>query len=271
MKSLKGKVAVVTGAASGIGRELAVLLAREGCDLAISDVNEEGLTATAEMVEKTGRKVSTHLIDSSNRESMEAFPEEVINQHGRVNLVANNAGLTVVDNVLEGSIEDFESVMGVNFWGVVYGSKFFLPHLLKEDEGHIINISSVFGFMGVPSQAYYCSSKFAVRGFSDSLRLELVDTKVQVSCVHPGGIDTNIARSAVFRNIPEGDSPEEFMDRFSKMARTSPAKAAQVIVNGVKKDKRRILIGNDARLIDIVTRLFPVRYAGIMNKFFNRE
>jgi NAD(P)-dependent dehydrogenase (short-subunit alcohol dehydrogenase family) len=273
MRILKDRVAVVTGAASGIGREVSVALARAECDLAVADVNAQGLNETAGLIEQLQRKVSIHVIDVSDRRAMEALPEEVMDAHHRVHLVVNNAGVTVADNVREGLVEDFEWIMGINFWGVYYGCKFFLPLLLETDEAHIVNLSSVFGLVGVPHQAYYCTTKFAVRGFTESLRQELAETRVRVTCVHPGGIDTNIARNARFRRpgAMGGETHEDMIQRFTELAKTTPARAAEKIVEGIKKNKARVLIGRDAKMLDLIQRLFPVRYPSVLGAFVSRE
>lgn len=273
MRVLKDRVAVVTGAASGIGREVSVALAKLGCDVALADVNAHGLNETAGLIEQLRRKVSLHVIDVSDRRIMETLPEEVMDSHRRVDILVNNAGVTVADNVREGLVEDFEWIMGINFWGVYYGCKFFLPLLLEADEAHIVNLSSVFGLVGVPNQAYYCTTKFAVRGFTESLRQELAETRVRVTCVHPGGIDTNIARNARFRRpgAMGGETHEDMIRRFNELAKTTPAKAAEAIVAGIRKNKARVLIGRDAKILDFIQRLFPVRYPSVLGAFISRE
>ncbi len=269
MKQLKNRVAVVTGVASGIGRELSILLAKEGADLAIADINEEGLKATYNEVEKIGGKVSMHLLDVSDRAAMEQFPRDVIEIHQHVHLLVNNAGVAVTDTVLNGDLKDFEWLMGINFWGVVYGCKFFLPYLLKEDEAHIVNLSSIFGLAGVSSQAVYCSAKFAVRGFTETLIAELKGSNVRVSCVHPGGVTTNIAKNARFKKSFNCEQREEMVNLFAKLTQfMSPQKAAKILLKGIKGNKRRILIGPDSRLISVVTRLSPSYYHGVPRFFF---
>ena len=270
MKNLKGRVAVVTGAGSGIGRALSILLAEEGCHLAIADINESGLMETRRQIEKPGRKVSTHIVDVSDWEAMTAFSKEVLESYNNVHLLVNNAGVATTDLVEDGLLEDFEWIMGINFWGVVYGCKLFLPHMLKTDRAHIVNLSSIFGLAGIPSQAPYCSSKFAVRGFTESLRAELMDTRVSVSCVHPGGVDTNIEKNARHRRSFDGSSHEELIKEFKQKAYTSPEKAARILLKGIKANKEKIFIGFDSRLIDVITRLFPVYYLKILRIFIRQ-
>ncbi len=196
MKSFQNKVAAVTGAASGIGRALAIDLAQRGCRLAISDVNEAGLAETADLARAAGAEVAQQLVDVADRQAVQAWADSTAAEYGQVNLVFNNAGVALAASVKSLEYEDFEWLMGINFWGVVHGTKSFLPHLLEAGEGHIVNVSSVFGLAGFPGQSAYNAAKFAVRGFTDSLReeLEMMNCGVSATCVHPGGIKTNIAR-----------------------------------------------------------------------------
>jgi NAD(P)-dependent dehydrogenase (short-subunit alcohol dehydrogenase family) len=254
-------VAVVTGAASGIGRALAVRFAAENiAGIAISDVNEAGLNETAEIAAATGVPVSAHVIDVSKLDQVQRLADEAVERHGRVTHLVNNAGVGVLGSFEQLSIEDFEWLMSINFWGVVYGCKVFLPLLKQQESAHIVNVSSVFGFIAPEEQTAYCSSKFAVRGFTESLRHELAGTNVTVSAVHPGGIKTNIARNSRIGK----DTPEEWKQQgtkfFDKVARTSPETAADVIVAGIKSRNPRILIGQDAYAISLFSRLFPKRY-----------
>jgi len=254
-------VAVITGAASGIGRALAVKLAEEKiAGLAISDWNEAELAVTAEMVEKLGVPVSQHLTDVSKLDQVQRLADEALAKHGRVTHLVNNAGVGVIGAFEQLSIEDFEWLMGVNFWGVIYGCKVFLPILREQESAHILNVSSVFGFIAPEEQTAYCSSKFAVRGFTESLRHELQDTNITVSAIHPGGIKTNIARNSRVG----AETPDEWKQQgtkfFDRVARTSPETAAEVIVKGIKDRNPRILIGQDAYVISIMSRLFPKRY-----------
>ncbi|KZZ60013.1 SDR family oxidoreductase, partial [Oleiphilus sp. HI0123] len=198
MKNLNGKVAAVTGAGSGIGQALAVNLAQEGCALAISDVNEKGLKETQNLLKGFNVKVTSHALDVADKEAVYAWADKVVEDHGKVNLIFNNAGVALSGTVDSLSIEDYEWIMNINFWGVVYGTKAFLPHLEASGEGHVVNISSIFGLTSQPLMSGYNASKFAVRGFTESLRqdLEITGSKVSTTCIHPGGIKTNIAQSA---------------------------------------------------------------------------
>lgn len=256
------QVAAITGAGSGIGRALAIHLAKEGCHLALSDINPEQLDETAKQLADTDRTITTHVLDVANKDAVYAYAEEVIASHGKANIIINNAGVALVDTVEEMSYDDFEWLMDINFWGVVYGTKAFLPHLKAQPTGHIVNISSLFGLISVPSQSAYNASKFAVRGFTEALRQELLDTQVSVSCVHPGGIKTNIVRSGRFRNSHGRPTNHDKLTKEfdQKMARTTPEQAAAIIVNGMKRKHPRILVGKDAIWIDRLQRLMPAGY-----------
>ena len=260
-------VAVITGAASGIGRALAVRFAEERvAGVAICDVNEQGLNETAEMVEKLGVKVSVHIVDTSKLDQIERLKTEVLAKHGRVTHLINNAGVGLMGTFEQISLEDFEWLMGINFWGVIYGCKVFLPVLYEQESAHIVNISSVFGLIAPPEQTAYCSSKFAVRGFTESLRHELENTNVYVSSVHPGGIKTNIARnSRLGENTPD-DYKVQGVKFFDQVAQTSPEQAAETIIKGIKAKNPRILIGKDAHAINYVSRLFPKKYLRMIER-----
>ena len=266
--SLSSKsVAVVTGAASGIGRALAVKLASEKiAGVAISDVNEAGLGETAAMAEQYGVPVSTHVIDVSKLDQVQRLADEAVKKHGRVTHLINNAGVGVMGNFEQLSIEDIEWLMSINFWGVIYGCKVFLPILKDQESAHILNVSSVFGFIAPEEQTAYCASKFAVRGFTESLRHELAGTNVTVSAIHPGGIKTNIARNSRVGKDTPGEWKQQGAKFFDKVARTSPETAAEVIVKGIKDRDPRILIGQDAYAISAISRLFPKRYLGLIER-----
>jgi len=272
MQSLAGKVAVVTGAGSGIGRALADQLAQEGCHLALADINAGNLEDIATELRPHGTRISCHRLDVADRAAVFTFADEVLAQHGSAQLIINNAGVAVSQTIAELSYEDFEWLMGINFWGVVHGTKAFLPHLLKNGEGHIVNLSSIFGIIGMPTQGAYNASKFAVRGFTEALRQELNSCNVTVSCVHPGGIKTNIARAARFYQGINGrrDANRAAAD-FERFARTSPEQAARVIVDGIKAKRPRILIGSDARLLDGIQRLLPASYPKVLAKLLPRS
>lgn len=263
-------VVVVTGAGSGIGRALAVRLSRESiAGLAIAEVNEETLADTADLIGETGVNVSSHVLDVADQEAWRAFADEVVKEHGRATHLINNAGVALGGSVGEVSTDEISWLMDVNFWGVVYGTKTFLPLLAREKSAHIVNISSIFGLVAPPGQAAYCASKFAVRGFTESLRHEMEGTNVAVSVVHPGGVSTNIANSA---RIGEGVSlnPEELEERrkeYNKnLAVNSPGEAAETIVRGIKAREPRILIGTDAKVVSLIARLFPKRYFAVIDR-----
>ncbi|HTO07909.1 MAG TPA: SDR family NAD(P)-dependent oxidoreductase [Myxococcota bacterium] len=254
---LEGRVAVVTGAASGIGRAVALELARRGCSLALVDVNEAGLQETADRVRALGRKVSLHGADVSDRTRMERLPAEVLAEHGHVHVLVNNAGVSVSGELADQSLDDFHWIVGINFWGVVYGCKLFLPQLLREDEGQIVNISSLFGLVGVPTQVSYNATKYAVRGISEALISELSGTRVGVTCVHPGGIRTNIVRASrgsTPRDVEDNRNTAELFERFAM----PPEKAARKIVRAIERNRARVRIGVETYLADWLKRLAPV-------------
>jgi short-subunit dehydrogenase len=257
VRKLDGRVAVVTGAGSGIGRATACLLAERGCALALVDLNATSLAETAERVRACGRDVSVHVADVADRARMEHLPGEVLDAHGHVHILVNNAGVSVIGTLLEQKLDDFAWLMGINFWGVVYGCKLFLPFLLAEEEAQIVNISSMFGFVGIPSQISYNASKYAVRGFSEALSSELSGTRVGVTCVHPGGIRTNVVRASRVSTEANAEEKRNTIEMFEKRAH-SPEKAARKIVRAIERNQARVRIGAEAYLTDWVKRLFPV-------------
>ncbi len=274
MRNFKDKVAAITGAGSGIGRALALDLAGRGTHLALTDIDEATLDETRGLAQAKGVKVTAERLDVADRAAFEAHAARVAADHGKVNLVFNNAGVTVTGNIAELPIGDIEWLMGINYWGVVHGTQVFLPHLEASGDGHVINISSVFGFIAVPGQSAYHSAKFAVRGFTECLRqeLEVADSPVSATCVHPGGIRTNIARNArIGTPLPEGVGREDLATEFEKAARHSPEKAAGIILRGVERNKRRVLIGPEAYVIDWVQRLFPSGYQRLMIRAAKRN
>ncbi|MAZ88551.1 MAG: short chain dehydrogenase [Cellvibrionaceae bacterium] len=261
---------VITGAASGMGRELALQYAELGYNLALADVDESGLQDLKKSLEESGaNRVFVSALDVSNESEMKEFSEQVSEQFSNIQVVINNAGITRMGTFEGASLDAFRSIMDINFWGVVYGSRFFLP-ALKRTSGSLVNISSLFGLIGVPGQAAYCASKFAVRGFTESLRQEVKDSDVHVACVHPGGIRTNIARSAVFDE--EAGTREEAIERIESQALVMPAsKAAEIIRRGIAARKKRILIGKDAKFLDLIARLLPVRYQRVFERMVPAE
>ncbi|MDO9003741.1 MAG: SDR family oxidoreductase [Aquabacterium sp.] len=275
MKNFKNKVAAITGAASGMGRELAVELAQRGCHVALSDVNEAGLAETAALVKKHGVKVSTTKLDVSKREAVNAWADQVASEFGQVNLVFNNAGVALGATLDKVKPADFEWIMGINFWGVVWGTQAFLPHLKKSGDGHIVNTSSLFGLMSQPTQGTYNASKFAVRGFTESLRQELdvENCGVSATCVHPGGIRTNIAKAAKLdpSMAKPGTDLELARRRFDKLLNTTTANsAARTMIRAVEKNKRRVLVGPDAIFLDKLVRLTGSWYQPLVTFFFKK-
>jgi short-subunit dehydrogenase len=267
---LAGGVTVVTGAGSGIGRALAQQLAVAGSALAIADIDENGLRETAASLAPKQTALSTHVVDVSNEAAVRSFAEDVAARHGRVTLLINNAGVALHGTFEELSLDDLRWLMGINFWGVVYGVTYFLPILKKQPRAHIVNLSSVFGMIAPAGQSAYSASKFAVRGFTEAVRHELEGTTVSVSCVHPGGIHTPIAKRARLGARASESKRQAAIDFFEKVTPTSPEAAAARILKGVEKREPRILIGRDARQIDIVQRLRPATYWKMMAKRANR-
>ncbi|UJR85161.1 SDR family NAD(P)-dependent oxidoreductase [Sandaracinus amylolyticus] len=274
MRSFAGKVAAITGAGSGIGRALAVELAQRGCHLALSDVNEAGLGETVGLLASSGVRVTHARVDVADREAVFAWADVVAREHGKVNLIFNNAGVALGASIEDGRYEDLEWLMNINFWGVVHGTKAFLPHLKATGDGHIVNTSSVFGLIAVPTQSAYNAAKFAVRGFTEALRmeLELSPCGVSATSVHPGGIKTNISRSA--RQDPSlaklGIDPATAGAKFEKSFITSAGDAARIILRAVERDERRVLVGPDARVIDWLARSLPSAYQKIV-MFWSRR
>jgi NAD(P)-dependent dehydrogenase (short-subunit alcohol dehydrogenase family) len=275
MKNLRGAVAVITGAGSGIGRALALELAGHGAQLALADINQAGVEETRSLVQGAGAQtnVRTYLLDVGEAAAVEGFAGSVKKDFGRASLLINNAGVALFGTFAEVSLADIEWLMRINFWGVIYGCKFFMPMLEREPEAHIVNISSVFGLIAPAGQIAYGASKFAVRGFSQALRLELkaAASPVQVTCVHPGGIRTNVAAAARAGAGTNPDANEAARALFSKVVETTPEQAAKVIVDGVLSNRGRVLIGSDARQIDLIQRLFPFRCGDILAKTFEKR
>lgn len=264
MQGFAGKVAVVTGAGSGIGQALAIELGRSGASLAISDVDTEGLKFTEDRLSAIGARVKADRLDVTERERFLLYADEVREHFGKVNQIYNNAGIAFTGDVDITPFKDIERVMDVDYWGVVNGTKAFLPHLIASGDGHVINISSVFGLFAVPGQAAYNSAKFAVRGFTEALRQEMLLARhpVKVTTVHPGGIKTAIARNATAADGLDSAHLAEWFD--TKMARTTPERAAQIILEAVAKNKARALVGTDAKILDAFVRVTGPGYQKVL-------
>ena len=270
MRDIKGAVAVVTGAASGIGRALAVDFAKRGAQLALADVNSAGLEETRALLEQATAR--TYIVDVSKAASVEDFAHAVERDFGRASLLVNNAGVALMGMLTEVSLEDMEWLMGINFWGVVHGCKFFLPLLQREKDAHIVNLSSIFGLIGPPGQTAYAASKFAVHGFSQSLREELRATSaIKVTSVHPAGIATPIAHSARAGRGVTAAARQEAEEWFKKAALITPEEASRVIIKGILSNKNRVLIGSDAYKVDRIQRLFPARASAMFASFLAKR
>ncbi|WLP91461.1 SDR family NAD(P)-dependent oxidoreductase [Gordonia sp. NB41Y] len=266
MKDFRDKVVVVTGAGSGMGRDLAVKLARLGAKLAISDLNPAGLEVTENLIRETGAPVHSQILNVAEREAVLDYAQAVVAHYGTVNVIFNNAGIAHHGEIERTEFKDIERVMDVDFWGVVNGTKAFLPHIIASGDGHIVNTSSLFGLLAEPGQAAYNSAKFAVRGFTEALNQEMIVARhpVKVTCVHPGGIKTAIARNATTSGDHDAKATADFFDKY--LARMSSADAADVIIDGVRKNKARVLVGADAKILDIWVRLVASKYQWVTAK-----
>jgi NADP-dependent 3-hydroxy acid dehydrogenase YdfG len=269
MRDLAGKLVVITGAGSGIGRALALNLARRGARLALSDLDAAGLAETVRLV--PGAEVRHDLLDVRDRAAMAGYAASVAEQFAQVDVVINNAGVALTGSVLDLDYADLEWVIDVDFWGVVHGSKEFLPYLIASGDGILVNLSSLFGLLAVPGQSAYNAAKFAVRGFTESLRQEMLFSRlpVQVCCVHPGGVKTAIARNARVAAGEDQAGLADFFDR--KLAKTSADRAAELIVTGMLAGKPKILVGADARLLDLLVRLLGSRYQSLVTAVCRRR
>jgi short-subunit dehydrogenase len=266
--AVAGKVCVVTGAASGIGRALALRLAARGARLSLADVDEAGLAATAA---QAGGDVHTQRLDVTDADAFGAYADAVAERFGVVHQIYNNAGIAFSRSVLESDLSDYERVFGVNLWGVIHGTKAFLPHVIASGDGHVINISSLNGFLAQPEMSHYVTTKFAVRGFTEALRLEMraAGHRVGVTVVHPGGVKTAIAdnamRSARALGLPVTEEDEKRRRLYNeKLLRMDPAKAAEIIIAGVEKDRPRVLVGNDAKVVDLLVRAAPAAVPNVL-------
>ena len=270
MTAILGSAAAVTGAASGIGRALALELAARGCDLALADRDEAGLQQVAAEIGRDGkRKVSTHRLDVAEPGQIQEYAAAATSAHPSLNIVINNAGVALLGAFHEVDQAQMEWLININFWGVVHGTRAFLPHLARQRAAHIVNLSSIFGIIAPPGQTAYCAAKFAVRGFSESLRHELAmaNSSVRLSVVHPGGVSTNIARnSRTGSGVTDNARRAQAIDRFDAVAKTTPAAAALRIIQGIEKNQPRILIGNDARFMDLLQRFRPATYWAVLAK-----
>lgn len=264
MKSFADKVVVITGAGSGMGREMALYAARDGALLAISDWNAESLAETVDLVKGLGAEVRSDVIDVSDRAAMGTWATAVAEQFGRVNVVVNNAGVTVTGDFEEMSYEDFDWIVGVNFNGVINGTKEFLPHLIASGDGALVNISSLFGLVSMPGQTAYNATKYAVRGFTEALREEMLVNKhpVSVTCVHPGGIKTGISRNGRKTSSQDASKLDELFEQ--KLARMTAEKAAKIILDGAKKKQARVLVGIDAHIVHNLAKFAGSRYQDVV-------
>jgi NADP-dependent 3-hydroxy acid dehydrogenase YdfG len=264
--NLSNRVAVITGAGSGIGRATALSMARRGCHLALADINEDAVQDSARAAQALGVRATAHQLDVADRAAVAAFPATVQQAHKRVDLVMNNAGVAVGGTFEQVSETDFDWLMEINFHGVVRMTRAFLPLLRQSDDARIVNVSSIFGIITPPGQAAYSASKFAVRGFSNVLRLELEGSTVGVSVVHPGGVATSIARSARVPASASADEVERRRKAMEKLLHMAPEKAGEIIVRGIEKRQARILVGSDAKAAALLERLSPVGYWNLLKK-----
>jgi short-subunit dehydrogenase len=268
MTAIRGSAAAVTGAASGIGRALALELAARGCDVALADRDEAGLQMVAAEINRThSRKATVHRVDVSEPQQIADFAQAATSAHPGLNIVVNNAGVALLGQFDEIDQAQMDWLMNINFWGVVHATRAFLPHLARQREAHIVNLSSIFGIIAPPGQTAYAAAKFAVRGFSESLRheLQMAASPIRLSAVHPGGVSTNIVRnSRAGTGVTDNERRAQLIERFDAAAKTTPAAAALRIIQGIEKNQPRILIGNDARFMDLLQRFRPATYWAVL-------
>lgn len=258
-KKLKGLTIAITGAGSGIGQQLAKQFSALDCNLSLSDINSETLAETCKQIDLNHTQLLSQQLDTSDKKAIYEWAKQTNNHFNGVDIIINNAGTSLSATAESTSDEDFEHIMQVNFWGVIHGSRAFLPYIRSSQCGHIVNISSLFGLIGAPNQSAYCASKFAVRGFTESLQEEMIITKqpITVSCVHPGGIQTNIVNNGIVGNVTGGTSEQDYRTQFNQIAITTAKKAAKTIIKGIANKEHRILVGKDAKAIDKLQRLIP--------------
>ena len=265
MKDFKNKICVVTGAGSGIGAACAQALAAEGAYVVMTDIRSDMLETVHKKIVEAGGRGETHIVDVSDRDAMFALADKVDKAHGGADLILNNAGVAHSATVAEMTMDNFNWIMDIDFWGVVYGTQAFLPHFLKRGSGHVANVSSIFGLIGVPTQSAYNAAKYGVLGFSEALRHEMVAHNVGVTVIHPGGINTNIVRHARMSQGPNAEAEhEQAIIKFQELTMTQPDKAAQIILKAIRKNKARVLVGPDAVFVDFIRRIAPVKYLSLL-------
>ncbi len=266
-----GKRAAITGAGDGMGRELAIQLNAQGCDLWLCDIHEERLHETHSLLSEENGAVHLAVVDCGDKAAIDNWASQVANSTASIDALFNNAGVAYAARFEHATEDNYQWLININFWGVVWGSRAFLPLLTKAPVGHLVNLSSIFGMIGVPTQSAYNAAKFAVRGFSESLVGEYHGTSIRVSCVHPGGIATNIARRARADSDQPSATPDERDQQFKQHTPTTPKQAASIILKGVSRSKPQIMVGNDAKFMQWVSRLFPVGYHKFLRKFLDAE